>query len=89
MTRLTPKKFWETAAQWGSLMTAGDSGGCMYGFDERGVVQNEGHRADCIAYIEKQCREAAKINGKAGEDAAAQNRELNQLILLRAANLAL
>ena len=79
-SRLTPKKFWETAASWGSFMTSGDPGACMYGFDERGVVQSEDHRAECIAYIEKECRAAAKVNGAAGEDEAAQNRELDALI---------
>lgn len=78
--RLTPKQFWGIAATWGSLMTSGDPGACMYGFDEKGVVQSEEHRADCIAYIEKHCREAAKINGAAGEDEAAQNRELDAMI---------
>lgn len=80
MARLTPRKFWETAATWGSFMTSGDPGACMYGFDEKGVVQSEEHRADCIAYIEKHCREAAKANGAAGEDEAAQNRELDAMI---------
>lgn len=80
MSKMTPKKFWQTAAQWGSAVTGGDPGACMYGFDEKGLVQSEKHRADCIAWIEKQCREAAVENGKAGDDLAAQNAELDAML---------
>jgi hypothetical protein len=80
LTRLTPKTFWGTAATWGAAMTAGDPGACMYGFDEKGLVQSEAHRADCIAYIETHCREAAKVNAAAGENLAEQNRELDALL---------
>lgn len=41
------------AATWGSYMTGGDPGACMYGFDETGYPQNETHKADCIAYMQK------------------------------------
>lgn len=41
------------AATWGSFMTAGDPGACMYGFDDTGRPQNEAHRADCIREMEK------------------------------------
>jgi hypothetical protein len=40
------------AATWGSFMTSGDPGACMYGFDETGRPQNEGHRANCLEWIE-------------------------------------
>jgi hypothetical protein len=80
MATMTPKKFWETAAQWGSYVTGGDPGACMYGFDEKGLVQSEEHRAACIAYIEGDCRKAAIANGKAGENLAEQNLELDTLI---------
>ena len=53
---MTPKQFWETAASWGSAVTGGDPGACMYGFDERGLLQSEGHRRDCLAWIEH-CRQ--------------------------------
>lgn len=43
---------WGYAAQWGSYMTSGDPGACMYGFDESFTVQSEEHRADCIAWME-------------------------------------
>lgn len=56
--KLSPEQFWTTAAQWGSMMTGGDPGACMYGFDERGVVQSETHRRDCLAWIEL-CRGTA------------------------------
>lgn len=50
--RLTPREFWLMAAMWGSAMTAGDPGSCLYGFDETGLVQSEEHRRSCIDYIE-------------------------------------
>ncbi|WP_456718187.1 MULTISPECIES: hypothetical protein [unclassified Bradyrhizobium] len=78
--RMTPKQFWATAATWGAAMTSGDPGACMYGFDERGVVQSEDHRASCIAYIETDCRQAAKVNAAAGENLIEQNRELDALL---------
>lgn len=39
------------AATWGSYMTSGDPGACMYGFDETGRPQNEAHRAQCLEWI--------------------------------------
>lgn len=42
----------EYAPQWGSMMTPGDAGACMYGFDETGRPQSEEHRADCIRWME-------------------------------------
>ena len=57
--RLTPNEFWLMAASWGSAMTAGDPGSCMYGFDENGLVQSEEHRQNCIEYIETECRRIA------------------------------
>jgi hypothetical protein len=80
MPKLSPKQFWITAAQWGSAMHSGDPGSCMYGFDERGVVQSEEHRQDCIAYIEGDCRKAADTNVAAGDDPAGQHPELDALL---------
>lgn len=56
MEKLTPKDAWLYAAQWGSYMHGGDPGACMYGFDEHFRVQSEGHRRDCLRWIE-QCRQ--------------------------------
>ena len=67
---LSPKQFWLLAASWGSAVTSGDPGACMYGFTERGLVQSEEHRRDCIAYIEHDCRRAAEVNAEAGVDGA-------------------
>lgn len=39
-------------ATWGSYMTAGDPGACMYGFDDTGRPQTENHKADSIAWLE-------------------------------------
>ncbi len=49
---MTPMKFWQTAASWGSFMTNNDPGACMYGFDVDGLPQNESHRQECLEYIE-------------------------------------
>jgi hypothetical protein len=77
---LNPKQFWEMAATWGSAVTSGDPGACMYGFDERGVVQSEAHRQTCIEYIEGECRRAAEINIAAGEDAEEQHGEIEAML---------
>jgi hypothetical protein len=73
---MTPKEFWLTAAQWGSYMHSGDPGACMYGFDERGVVQSEAHRKACIAYLDGECRKAADVN----EDPKADHAQIDSLI---------
>lgn len=80
MSQMTPKQFWETAATWGSFQASGDPGACMYGFDEKGLVQSEEHRADCIKWIENDCRKAAIINAHAGESLEEQNAELDALL---------
>lgn len=58
-----PSDAWGIAAQWGSAMTSGDPGACMYGFDERFCVQSEEHRAACLLWIE-QCKATATRAGK-------------------------
>lgn len=50
---MTPHDAWLYAATWGSYMSAGDPGACMYGFDEKFEVQSENHRAACLAEMEK------------------------------------
>lgn len=57
---MTPAKFWTEAAQWGSYLRNGDPGACMYGFDERGLVQSERHRTTCIDYLTEHCKPAAR-----------------------------
>ena len=82
---LTPEKFWLKAADWGSYMSDGDPGACMYGFSEDGKVQSEQHRSQCIAWLDGECREAANLN----DDPAADNAEIDELIAyLRTAPLA-
>lgn len=66
--RLTPQEFWLMAATWGSAMTAGDPGACMYGFDKNGLVQSEEHRQDCIQYIKTEFRSILDAN-TASDDA--------------------
>lgn len=89
MTTMTPKQFWETAASWGSAMTSGDPGACMYGFDEKGLVQSEQHRADCINWIEKECRKAAIANVSPEQSLDELNAELDALVAyLRTAPIA-
>lgn len=59
MAKMSPYDAWLYAASWGSYMTSGDPGACMYGFDEKFVMQSEQHRADVLeqmkanrAYVE-------------------------------------
>jgi len=80
MPAMTPKEFWLAAASWGSAMTSGDPGACMYGFSENGVVQSEQHRQDCIQWIETECRKAALANAAAGENLAEQTAELDAML---------
>lgn len=77
---MTPEEFWLTAAQWGSFVRNGDPGACLYGFNEHGTVRSEEHRAQCIAYIETLCRDAADFNIAAGDDPATQHPELDALV---------
>ena len=65
---MTPTEFWLAAAEWGSYMTSGDPGACMYGFDEHGRVQSEEHRQRCINWITNNCRDAADANENPSED---------------------
>ena len=52
---MSPYDAWLYAAEWGSYMTSGDPGACMYGFDERGKVQSEDHRSACLRWIDNEC----------------------------------
>ena len=52
---MRPKDAWLYAAQWGSALTSGDPGACMYGFDEDCRPQSEEHRKDVLDWMEK-CR---------------------------------
>ena len=61
-------------------MASGDPGSCLYGFDGRGVVQSEEHRAACIAYLETEGRKAADVNVAAGDDPEGQHPELDALV---------
>jgi len=79
---MTPREFWLAAAEWGSYLNDWDPGACLYGFDERGTVQSEQHRADCIAWIDGPCRKAATANIAAGDPSARGDHE--QLDELRA-----
>lgn len=45
------KDAWLYAASWGSYMTSGDPGACMYGFSEDCLPQSEEHRANVLAWI--------------------------------------
>ena len=73
---MSPSEFWLVAAEWGSYMTAGDPGACMYGFDERGAVQSETHRAACVAWITQECRAAANRN----EDPTSDHEQLDAML---------
>lgn len=54
-TTMTESEAIAYAATWGSYMTGGDPGACMYGFSpEIGLkVQSEQHRTNCLDWIER------------------------------------
>lgn len=62
--RMSSKTAWLYAATWGSYIRAGDPGACMYGFDESFILQHEGHRAECLAEME---RNRAAVVAKPGD----------------------
>ncbi len=50
---MTREQAYIVASQWGSFMSSGDPGACLYSFrfnDGRPV--SEQHRAQCLAYLE-------------------------------------
>lgn len=49
---MTPMEAYEYASSWGSAMTSGDPGACMYGFDESCRPQSEEHRQDVLNWME-------------------------------------
>ena len=53
--KMTPYEAWGYAAQWGSYMTGGDPGACMYGFSEDCLPQSDDHRQDCLNWIDRNC----------------------------------
>lgn len=53
--KMSDREALEYAPTWGSFMTNGDPGACMYGFGDKFQVQSEAHRADCLAWM-KDCR---------------------------------
>lgn len=75
---MTPYDAWLFAATWGSYMTGGDPGACMYGFDERFVMQSEEHRAQCLKWIDKNCIPQVEANPSEYADD-----ELEQLRIFR------
>jgi hypothetical protein len=77
---LTPHEFWLKAAEWGSAMTGGDPGSCMYGFDHKGLVQSEQHRQDCIDWLEKESPACIAANHPPGPGRIAEEAEVAELI---------
>lgn len=64
---MTKHDAWLYAASWGSAITGGDPGACLYGFDESFVMQSEAHRADVLAQMVK--NRAAVLASPADYDA--------------------
>jgi len=65
---MKPYEAWLYAASWGSYMTNGDPGACMYGFSEDCRPQSERHRADCLAWIDTECLPAVRENPQGFDD---------------------
>lgn len=67
---ITKERAFTLASQWGSFMSAGDPGACMYAFHaDDGRPVSEVHRLACIKYLRQQRPATAK-----------DERELLQLI---------
>jgi len=73
---MTPFEFFVASANWGSYMSAGDPGACMYGFDETGLPQSEEHCRACISWLSCECRVAALAN----EDPETDLAEIEEMI---------
>lgn len=73
---MTPFEFFATAVNWGSYMSAGDPGACMYVFNETGLPQSEAHRRACISWLSCECRVAALAN----EDPETDLAEIEEMI---------
>ena len=80
MTGILPSEFAGIAAQWGSLMRAGDPGSCLYGFGPDGLVRSERHRLACLEHIETECRRAADLNMASGDDPKEQHWQLDAMV---------
>mgnify|MGYP006318488921 FL=1 len=52
---LRPGQVAGVAASWGSYMSNGDPGACMYGFGQDGRPLDEDHRKRCLEYIDRCC----------------------------------
>lgn len=61
-TTMEPAEAWEYAATWGSLVTNGDPGACMYGFSEDFTMQSEDHRKQCLDWIDTHCLPEVTLN---------------------------
>lgn len=57
----TPEQAWEYASQWGSMMTNGDPGACMYGFNSDCRPQSDEHRQEVIGWMIR-CKRDVVIN---------------------------
>jgi len=48
---MEPSEAYEYAASWGSFLSSGDPGACMYGFNSDCRPQSEEHRREFISYM--------------------------------------
>ena len=80
MAKILPSEFSGIAAQWGSFVTNGDPGACLYGFGDDGLVQDEDHRKACLEYIEAHCRKAADTNVASGDEPEGQHDQLDAMV---------
>lgn len=52
---LRPDQVAAVAASWGSYMSNGDPGVCMYSIRQDGLLYDEAHRKRCLEYIDCHC----------------------------------
>lgn len=81
---MTRQEAIEYCPQWGSMMTGGDPGACMYGFDDKGRPANPVSRDAILDWIDSHCLPAAQGRIDSGKADEAEMEDVDKLNALRA-----
>ena len=70
-------------ATWGSYMTGGDPGACMYGFSGEGplVVQDENHRINSIEWLER-CKDKVEASPDDFEESDQELEDIDTVVAM-------
>ena len=74
----------EYAPQWGSYMTSGDPGACMYGLDDKGRPEDAEARDAMIEHIDDHCLPIARERIESGEADEDESEDVEKLEALKA-----